>query len=149
MTSTRLLLECELMAMQESSPNQASPKGPGIREDILRDPHYPVHRIADKLMPYLRVLADQFHPQQVILFGSYAYGHPNEHSDVDLLVVKDHVESSLRERIRIRKAWWDMPRNDILLSFDLIVVSPSRHRERMLNSAGFYETIIERGLVLI
>ena len=29
---------------------------PAIREDVLRDPRHPVHRIADRLLPYLRVL---------------------------------------------------------------------------------------------
>jgi predicted nucleotidyltransferase len=32
-------------------------------------------------------IAEQFHPERIILFGSYAYGEPNEDSDVDLLVV--------------------------------------------------------------
>ncbi len=32
-------------------------------------------------------LVDKFHPQQIILFGSYARGTADEHSDVDLLVV--------------------------------------------------------------
>jgi predicted nucleotidyltransferase len=122
---------------------------PVIREDVLRDPRFPVHRIADRLLPYLLVLAEQFQPQQIILFGSYAYGQPDEHSDVDLLVVKEHIGSTLQERIRIRKAWWAMPRLEILLPFDLIVVSPERHRERLRNSAGFYDTIVERGLALI
>ena len=58
-------------------------KPPVIREDALRDPRYPVHRIADRLLPYLQVLVEQFQPQQVILFGSYAYGNPDENSDVD------------------------------------------------------------------
>ena len=120
-----------------------------IREDVLRDPRYPVHRIADQLLPYLRVLVDQFHPQQVILFGSYAYGDPDSHSDVDLLIVKDQTESALRERISIRKAWWAMPRPGVLLAFDLIVVSPKRHLERLETSAGFYDAIVERGLALI
>ena len=61
---------------------------PRIREEILRDPSYPVHRIADQLRPYLEVLVDRFHPEQVILFGSYAYGDPTPDSDVDLLVIK-------------------------------------------------------------
>lgn len=122
---------------------------PAIREEVLRDPRYPVHKIADRLMPYLRVLIDQFHSQQVILFGSYAYGQPDTHSDVDLLVVMDHDESPLRERIRIRKAWWEMPRREVLLPFDLIVVSPARHRERLEHSAGFYDEIVQRGLPLI
>ena len=61
---------------------------PRIREEVLRDASYPVHRIADKLLPFLRVLVEQFHPEQVILFSSFAYGSPGQDSDVDLLVVK-------------------------------------------------------------
>ena len=32
-------------------------------------------------------IAEQFKPQKIILFGSYAYGKPNEDSDVDLMVL--------------------------------------------------------------
>lgn len=32
-------------------------------------------------------IVESFHPQRVILFGSYAYGKPHEGSDIDLLVV--------------------------------------------------------------
>ena len=32
-------------------------------------------------------IVEKFHPQKVILFGSYAYGEPHEGSDLDLLVV--------------------------------------------------------------
>ena len=76
-----------------------------IREDVLRDPRYPVHHISDRLLPYLRVLVEQFHPMQVILFGSYAYGLPDNDSDVDLLIVRDLDQSPVREAISIRKAW--------------------------------------------
>ncbi|HLF73175.1 MAG TPA: nucleotidyltransferase domain-containing protein [Anaerolineales bacterium] len=30
-------------------------------------------------------IAEQFHPNKIILFGSYAYGKPSEDSDVDIL----------------------------------------------------------------
>ena len=122
---------------------------PVIREDVLRDPRYPVHQIADRLLPYLRVLVEQFRPQQVILFGSYAYGKPDEHSDVDLLVVKDLEESVLKDKVRIRRAWWKMPRPEPLLPFDLILVSPLRHDERMENAGGFYDEIVRKGLKLV
>src|SRR5260370_8466238 len=36
---------------------------------------------------YARAIAEEFHPDKVILFGSYAHGTPHEDSDVDLLVV--------------------------------------------------------------
>lgn len=32
-------------------------------------------------------LVERFHPQKVILFGSYAYGEPTEDSDLDFLVL--------------------------------------------------------------
>ena len=32
-------------------------------------------------------IAEEFHPEKIILFGSYAYGRPRPDSDVDLLVV--------------------------------------------------------------
>ena len=123
-------------------------KSVAIREDVLRDPRFPVHKIADKLLPYLRVLVEQFHPQQVILFGSYAYGEPNKHSDVDMLVVKDLAESVLKDKVHIRRAWWKMPRREPLLPFDLILVSPQRHRERLENAGGFYDEIVRKGLTL-
>jgi len=37
--------------------------------------------------PLVRQIVERFHPQKVILFGSYAYGEPHEGSDLDLLVV--------------------------------------------------------------
>ena len=120
-----------------------------IREDVLRDERYPVHRIADRLLPYLQVLLDQFYPEQVILFGSYAYGNPNEHSDVDLLVINECTDSCLKRRIQIRDAWWKMPRDAHLLPFDLVVTTPSGHIDRQRNSAGFYNTIVEKGLRLV
>ena len=138
------------MALRTTSRNSVSAVAPpAIREDVLRDPRYPVHKIADRLLPYLRVLVEQFKPQQVILFGSYAYGRPGEDSDVDLLVVKDLDESVLKDKVRIRRAWWSMPRREPLLSFDLILVSPQRHRERLENAGGFYDEIIRGGLKLV
>ena len=35
-------------------------------------------------------------PQKVILFGSYAYGEPDEDSDIDLLIIKDTNEPPIR-----------------------------------------------------
>lgn len=36
---------------------------------------------------YARQVAERFHPDQIILFGSHAYGTLHSDSDVDLLVV--------------------------------------------------------------
>src|SRR5919197_3036129 len=51
-----------------------------------------------------RQIVQQFHPQKVILFGSYAYGQPTEDSDVDLLVVMDTDEPPLHVAAQIAAA---------------------------------------------
>jgi len=121
---------------------------PSIREDILRDPRYPVHRIADRLLPYLRVLVEQFQPEQVILFGSYAHGNPDEHSDVDLLVVKNMGKSSVSERRDILKAWRPIRWSTKSLPFELLLVSPTEHEQRLATGGGFYASITRDGLLL-
>lgn len=52
----------------------------------------------------VRRIVEKFHPNQVILFGSYARGTAGPDSDVDLLVVMP-VEGSIQEkRLEIRVA---------------------------------------------
>ena len=47
----------------------------------------------------VKEIAKQFSPEEIILFGSYAYGKPTRYIDIDLLVVmetpKGEVETSL------------------------------------------------------
>lgn len=123
-------------------------KGP-LNRQLLRDPARPVSRIASALEPYLDVLVERFAPERVILFGSYAYGRPNEHSDVDLLVVMPLQQSAVREAVAIRRAWREVALRGSPLPFDLIVESPEGHARRLSQAAGFYDEINCRGLVLL
>src|SRR5437667_1072159 len=57
---------------------------------------------------FARRIAEEFHPDKIILFGSYAYGTPNEDSDVDLLVVMP-TRSEHAQAVRIlwrRRSRW-------------------------------------------
>ncbi len=124
-------------------------KTPQIREDVLRDPRYPVHRIADRLLPYLQVLVEQFHPEQVILFGSYAYGNPDEHSDVDLLVVKPIQQSRIKDKVAMRAAWWPLLREGDPFSFDLLLAGPEDSSKMGEETNSYYGDIMRRGLQVI
>jgi len=46
---------------------------------------------------------DAFKANKIILFGSYAYGKPNENSDLDICIVKDKITSKIKEKREIRK----------------------------------------------
>jgi predicted nucleotidyltransferase len=65
------------MAKKTPSPFPFPPKrlydGPNIPLRVIRR--------------YARAIAEEFRPDKIVLFGSYAYGTPHENSDVDLLVV--------------------------------------------------------------
>jgi len=37
-------------------------------------------------------IVDAIHPQKIVLFGSYVWGEPTENSDIDLMVIVDHLD---------------------------------------------------------
>jgi predicted nucleotidyltransferase len=65
-------------------------------------------------------------PYKIILFGSYADGRHNEHSDLDLMVIldNDHVSQTYQERLNkklyIRNLVLDMNRK---IALDILVYS--------------------------
>ena len=120
-----------------------------IKEDVLRDTRYPLHHIADKLLPYLRVLLDQFQPEKVFVFGSFAYGDPNEDSDVDLLVVQAIQKSRLKDKVAIRSAWWPILRQGNPLSFDLMLANPEESARFEQDPNSFHGEILRKGLQVI
>src|SRR2546429_9032687 len=109
-----------------------------LNESVLRDKRYPVSTVADSLLPYIRVLVTQFQPDEVILFGSYAYGNPRRDSDIDLLIIKELQDAPCREASRIREAWWPLRLSGTNLGFDLLVESPERHRQRLAEGGPYY-----------
>jgi predicted nucleotidyltransferase len=87
-------------------------------------------------------IARRFKPQQVILFGSYAYGTPTEDSDVDLLVVKRHRGHTADAACRIRTPL------EVHFSMDLLVRSPAAIRRRLALGDYFISDIVNKGIIL-
>ena len=46
-------------------------------------------------------LAHEFHPDQIVLFGSYAYDQPHPDADVDLLIVMPFEGRPFRQAARL------------------------------------------------
>ena len=84
----------------------------------------------------------RFHPQRVILFGSYAYGRPTEDSDVDLLVVMPVQGSTIDQSVNIRMAVRPP------FPMDLLVRTPEKIQERRDMGDPFVRTILDDGKVL-
>lgn len=72
-----------------------------------------------KINEMVRMIADQFDPDQIILFGSHARGGSDMDSDVDLLVVMEVSGSKRQKAIEIDSALFE-----IGVPKDVIVVTP-------------------------
>jgi len=87
-------------------------------------------------------ISDLFHPQKIILFGSYAYGTPRPDSDVDVLVVIDTPISELEQAAEICRA---IPYR---FGLDLVVYTPRHLAQRLEWGDSFLQEITQRGEVL-
>lgn len=87
-------------------------------------------------------IATRFQPCKVILFGSYAYGIPNEDSDVDLLVVMETEANPLRAAADISAAV-EHP-----FPLDILVMDPQQFQASIERGGVFATEIALRGRVL-
>lgn len=90
-------------------------------------------------------IKNEYKPEKIILFGSYAYGRPNEDSDIDLLIIKNTSERPIDRRVAVRKLVSDPSR---LVAFEPIVLTPQEIQRRLDIGDQFFQEIIEKGNVL-
>jgi predicted nucleotidyltransferase len=90
---------------------------------------------------FARQVAEQFRPDKIILFGSYAYGTPHDDSDVDILVVMP-ARSQLGMAARIENAI-DPP-----FPLDIIVRTPKQLKWRLEEHESFLTEVTMKGKVL-
>ena len=123
----------------------ATNSGP-VKFPALHDRERPVHRIAEQLEPYLQVIVEKFQPERIILFGSQAYGQPDEQSDVDLLIVRRGITSENESNLEIRRTFWSVtaPRP----SFTILSKTPESLAEALAAGSSFFEEILSKGLEL-
>lgn len=102
------------------------------------------NKVTYMLEDLTKKITSVFHPQKIILFGSNAWGEPNEDSDYDLFIVMDTKESRHPKRtIEILSKCH--PGN---ISIDLLVRTPSEVEERLKKEDPFIKKIMEEGKIL-
>ena len=107
-------------------------------------PHTPPARIPMRTIRSMaRAIAKRYNPEQIILFGSYAYGKPTPFSDVDLLVVMDTPKGELETGLEIANSL--PPRR---FSVDVLARSRSTIEKRKKLGDWFLIDITEKGKVL-
>ncbi len=92
---------------------------------------------------YCQRIAREFRPERIILFGSHAYGTPDENSDVDLMVVmpkkqRGDPEQDIQIRRRVQA---DFP-------VDLLVRDPQEVAQRLRENDTFMQVVTRHGRVM-
>jgi len=95
-----------------------------------------------KIRDLVSLIAREFNPERIVLFGSYAYGQPSDDSDVDILVVLPFKGKAVRKAIEIRN------RVNAEMPLDLIVRTPEQVAERIAMNDFFMREIVEKGRTL-
>ncbi|QQS47810.1 MAG: nucleotidyltransferase domain-containing protein [Acidobacteriota bacterium] len=122
------------MATYVVDSNNASSQWYDSREDSQQREEY-IRRLCDRI-------ADRFHPDKIILFGSQAWGEPSTESDIDILVVMTYEGRHTSQAIRI------VNELNTLAPIDLIVRSAEEIRARREIGDTFIRNIIDRGKVM-
>jgi len=102
-----------------------------------------IQQIIDKLK--------ELNPYLVILFGSYAYGSPNQDSDIDLIVVTndDYMVHTFKEKtdlyIKVNGFIRDIARK---VPVDLLVDTKPMYQKFIELQSSFTKEIVSKGIVL-
>ena len=104
----------------------------------------PAPKVTPELLRELaRKIAEKFHPNRIILFGSHVWGNPGAESDVDLLVVMETARRPAQQSAEISMAC--RPR---YLPMDIMVRTPAELEHRLRINDPFMRRIVEEGTVL-
>ena len=96
----------------------------------------------DSIHALIERIVQAYHPERIVLFGSYAYGTPTVDSDVDLLVVLPFEGKGSRKAVEIL--------NTVNPAFpvDLLVRTPEQLQQRLAWNDFFLREVIEKGKIL-
>jgi uncharacterized protein len=90
---------------------------------------------------FARAVAERFHPDKVVLFGSHAYGQPHADSDVDILVIMP-AQNAIDQATRIDREI------EAPFPLDLIVRTPRVLSWRLREGDSFLQEVMSKGRVL-
>ena len=96
-----------------------------------------------------RILADiveklkrEYQPEKIILYGSYAYGNPTRHSDIDLFIVKETPLRWVDRFVQVKEIIYDSDRG---IPVSPCVYTPKELKARLDSGDAFVEEILLKG----
>lgn len=91
----------------------------------------------------VRRIVERVRPEKIILFGSYAYGHPHRESDLDILVVMRSAVPRYKRSIPVYDAL-----AGLLIPKDILVYTPDEVVEWNSVPQAFITAVMQKGRIV-
>ena len=102
----------------------------------------------DDIMQFVNIVVEITDPDRIILFGSYAYGNPDDKSDVDLLVIKNGKELTNDEHAGLSTSVFRRRKqHKIGTKYDIFFRTDDQVKESAINGGAFYDAL-QRGRIV-
>lgn len=101
-----------------------------------------VRRLIPEIVDAIR---REYQPERIVLFGSYAYGHPTRDSDVDLLIVKDTDKRRVDRFVEVSRTLFRLAPG---IPVEPHIYTPDELRERLSLGDPFIKEILRKGVKL-
>jgi predicted nucleotidyltransferase len=95
-----------------------------------------------KIKKLVKIISLRYKPLKIILFGSLAWGKPNQDSDLDLFIIKETKENRYQRQLKVRR----LIKGE--LPTDIFVYTPKEIENRLKLGDFFIEDVIKKGKVL-
>jgi len=103
------------------------------------------HQMREMIQDIVQRIVAGYAPQKVILFGSYAYGEPDEDSDIDLLIIKDTDKRPIERWMEVKRLLRDRSSR---VSVSPLVYTRREFEYRLAIKDFFIQEVLEKGEVL-
>jgi uncharacterized protein len=90
-------------------------------------------------------ISNEYEPEQIILFGSYATGLANENSDLDLLIIKDSLKSRIERGIELKKL---IRKHKWMFPIDILVYTHEELINENYGKNSFVNKVLKEGKVV-
>jgi uncharacterized protein len=102
-------------------------------------------RIREIIRRMVEKIKREYHPQKIILFGSYAWGKPTQESDIDLFIIKNTTASRIDRAVKVRTI---LDEENAQFPLDVLVYTPEEIKRRLEIEDDFVIEILEKGEIL-
>jgi len=96
-----------------------------------------------EVQKYVKLLSEFPEIEQIYLFGSYAYGEPAEHSDIDIAVILSDYANANKSAYKIEKALVSRK-----FPLDLFIDKSSRFKNYSNNISTLQNDIVNKGILV-